>query len=217
MFLRLIWLPPLIPLLQAPLKLSEDDVWIVFTGAVIPGAAAIASVAVAAVSAWIALRAYKMARGSEEAREAAESHRLDVEHQLRFDVSLKSLYLGIAQRVVALRDYDATVRTNAFQYGHNLAGVKLPPKPDDSSLLASISAAQLDSSDEPTTHMLNVVASYASRVADQGNPPFEDETREERERRVESEIDAWKHLLAILPVWREANAPDRHEILRQLS
>jgi hypothetical protein len=157
-----------------------------------------------------------MAKESEAARADAELHRVDAERQLRFDAALKDLYLGIAQRIVELRHHDAGVRTLAFNVVRGGSGVTLPARPDISSVLALISAARLDAWDEDTQHMLKVVASFTSSIADTGSAPLVRDTSTERELRLKEEMNAWKHLLEQLQNWREAAPGGRNSIVSDL-
>ncbi len=72
------------------LKLSDDDVFLAWTGIVIP-AAVVASVLVAAISVSIAARAKKIAEESEGARREDQAHREVFERTLRFDTALKGV------------------------------------------------------------------------------------------------------------------------------
>lgn len=56
-----------------PFKLSDDDVFLAWTGIVIPSGAAVASVFVASVSVFIAWKARKIAEDSEIARVKADA------------------------------------------------------------------------------------------------------------------------------------------------
>jgi hypothetical protein len=102
---------------RLPLKLSEDDSFLTWSEVVIPSLAGLASLSVAIVSVVIAWQARNIAKTSEDARLKAESDRVQFEQQLRFDAALKDLYVGISQRIEALRTQDAAVRANMFNIG----------------------------------------------------------------------------------------------------
>lgn len=202
---------------NVPLKLSDDDVFLAWTGIVIPSAAAVASVFVAAISVRIASKAKEIAKNSEMARLEAEQHRESFERQLRFDVALKSLYLGIAGRIEALKEYDAVSRTVSFNLSRSGSPeMTLPSRPSISSLLALIAAARLDAHNDDELEMLEVAASVAITSAEAGELTPERESHAAREARLGKELQALEDLLYGIGVWRETGPTERVNILNEL-
>jgi hypothetical protein len=200
-----------------PLKLSDDDVFLAWTGIVIPSAAAVASVLVAVISVRIASRAKKIAENSEAARLEAEEHREFFERKLRFDAALKSLYLGLAGRIEALKEYDAVSRTVAFNLGRSGSPeMMLPTRPPISSLLALIAAARLDAHKEDEREMLEVAASVAITAGEAGELTPAKDSAGAREERLRQELDTLEGLLHAIGEWREARPPERARILNEL-
>lgn len=173
-----------------PLRLSEDDSFLTWSEVVIPSLAGLASLSVAIVSVVIAWQARNIAKSSEDARLKAESDRVQFEQQLRFDAALKDLYVGISQRMEALRTQDAAVRANMFNIGRGGLGVTVPARPPISSLLALIAAARLDAREHEPIELLTSIAEYATAVAQAGGPMPEPETPDERQQRIEEEVDS---------------------------
>ncbi|WP_454700065.1 hypothetical protein [Arthrobacter humicola] len=199
------------------MKLSDDDVFLVWTGIVIPSTAAVASVLVAAISVRIASRAKEIAQNSEAARRDAEEHRELFEHRLRFDAALKNLYLGIAGRIEALREHDAVARTVAFNLTKSgRPEMMLPNRPPISSLLALIAAARLDAHSDDELEMLEVAASVVIMAAEEGESEPERNSPAAREERLGQELHRLEGLLHGIAEWREVSPPERAEILNEL-
>jgi len=199
------------------LKLSDDDVFLAWTGIVIPAAAAVASVLVAAISVRIASRAKRIAEDSEAARRDDQSHREIFERTLRFDAALKSLYMGIAARMEALTEHDAIVRTVAF----NLAasgrpGVALPSRPPVSSLLALIAAAKLDADDDEEEEMLEVVAAVVISAEEEAEIKPQKDSPDAREASLRSELHRLEGLLLLIQEWRASSSADRRLIVQSM-
>lgn len=200
-----------------PVKLSDDDSFLTLSEVIIPSLAALASLSVAIVSVVIAWQARNIAKNSEDARMKAESDREKFEQQLRFDAALKDLYVGISQRIEALRARDAGVRANMFNIQRGGGGVPMPAHPPISSLLALIAAARLDARENEPVELLATVSEYANDVATLGAPTPDPETLDEREHRTEKEVDAWEKLLVYIDEWRHASPGDRGSILAEMT
>jgi hypothetical protein len=200
----------------SPTKLSDDDSFLTWSEVVIPSLAALASLSVAIVSVVIAWQARNIAKSSESARLKAESDRVQFEQQLRFDAALKDLYVGISQRIEALRTQDAAVRANMFNIGRGGPGIKVPARPPISSLLALIAAARLDARENEPIELLNFVADYATEVAHAGGPIPDPETADERQHRIEREVDSWEKLLIYVDRWRHSGTDTRRSILTEM-
>lgn len=199
------------------MKLSDDDVFLVWTGVVIPATAAVASVLVAAISVRIASRAKEIAENSEKARREAEEHREVFERTLKFDAALKNLYLGIAGRIEALKEYDAVARTVAFNLTKSgRPEITLPSRPPVSSLLALILAARLDAPDDEELEMLKVASSEVIMAAEDGELKPQQDSPAAREARLGKELHKLEGLLYAIGDWREANPPERTKILNEL-
>ncbi|MFK0042411.1 hypothetical protein ACIQTW_21455 [Paenarthrobacter sp. NPDC090517] len=196
------------------LKLSDDDVFLAWTGIVIPAAAAVASVLVAAISVRIASRAKRIAEDSETARREDQSHREDFERTLRFDAALKSLYLGIAARIEALVEQDAVVRTVAF----NLASsgkpeVALASKPPLSSLLALFAAAALDASSDEEEELLEIGAAVVISAAEEAELEPKMDSPAAREANLRLQVHRLDGLMLFIKEWRVAGPDDRRRML----
>jgi hypothetical protein len=198
------------------MKLSEDDSFLTWTDIVIPSLAGLASLSVAIVSVVIAWQARNIAKSSESARLKAEADRVQFEQQLRFDAALKDLYVGISQRIEALRAQDAAVRANMFNIGRGGPGVTVPARPPISSMLALIAAARLDARESEPLELLGSVADYAAEVARAGGPTPDPETADERQHRVEREVDSWEKLLIHVDEWRHSGTDIRRSILTEM-
>jgi hypothetical protein len=199
-----------------PMKLSEDDSFLTWTEVVIPSLAGMASLSVAIVSVVIAWQARNIAKSSEHARVTAATDRLQFENQLRFDAALKDLYVGISQRIEALRAHDAGVRANMLNLGRGGPGVTVPARPPISSLLALIAAARLDARENEPLELLDSVAAHATDVAQTGGSTPDPETRDERQRRVEGEVDSWARLLICVDEWRHSGPDTRRLLLSEM-
>lgn len=202
--------------LNISMKLSDDDVFLVWTGVVIPATAAVASVLVASISVAIASRAKEIAEHSETARREAEEHREVFERTLRFDAALRNLYLGIAGRTEALKEYDTVARTVNFNL-NNLGRpeITLPNRPPISSLLALIIAARLDARDDEL-EMLEVASSVVTMAAEDGELEPKRDSPAAREARLGQELHRLEGLLYSIGDWREASPPERTKILNEL-
>lgn len=197
-----------------PLKLSDDDVFLAWTGIVIPAAAAVASVLVAVISVRIAARAKKIAEDSETARREDQAHREVFERTLRFDAALKSLYLGLARRIEALVEYDAVSRTVAFNLAHSgRPEVTLPSRPPVSSLLALIAAARLDAGSDDQQEMLEAAASVVIMAAEEGETELKPDSPAEREARLGRELHRLEGLQIRIEEWRLSTPAERRKIL----
>lgn len=201
---------------RIPLKLSEDDSFVTWTEVVIPLFAALASVSVAIVSVVIASQARNIAKGSETARMKSDFDRVKFEQQLRFDAALKNLYVGISQRIEALRAHDAGVNANMLNLGRGGPGVTVSPRPPISSMVALIAAARLDTRDSESLELLDSLATYADYVAQVGGPTPNPETRDEWQRRADGEVDAWEALLGDIDDWRHSGPDVRASILLRM-
>jgi hypothetical protein len=198
------------------MKLSDDDVFLVWTGIVIPATAAVASVLVAAISVRIASRAKEIAENSETARREAEEHREVFERTLRFDAALKNLYLGIAGRIEALKEYDAVARTVNFNLSNlGRPEVTLPSRPPVSSLVALIIAARLDAQDDEL-EILEVASSIVIMAAEAGELEPKRDSPAAREARLDQELQRLEALLYSIGNWREARPLERTKILNEL-
>jgi hypothetical protein len=149
---------PLVPLTQVlisvPAKLSDDDVFLAWTGIVIPSAAAVASVFVASVSVFIAWKARKIAEDSELARVKAEADRVRYEQEQRLDSALRDLFVGISKRISEVLAHPANFE-RALGSGEGLRGA--PTRPDPSSVLVLIAAARLEARQPQEREMLETV------------------------------------------------------------
>ncbi|MGO4651131.1 hypothetical protein AB4068_05515 [Arthrobacter sp. 2RAF22] len=211
-------IPPVLErAISIPMRLSDDDVFLAWTGIIIPSAAAVASLLVAAISVRIASRAKEIAENSEEARLEAEKHREFFERKLRFDAALKSLYLGIAGRIEALRKHDALARTVAFNLTRSGSPeMTLPSRPPISSLVALIAAARLDAHGGDELEMLEVVASVAIVAAKEGELEPKRDSPADRGARLSQESCRLEGLLHGIGHWREASPSERSTILNEL-
>lgn len=200
--------------LNIPLKLSDDDVFLSWTGIVIPATAAIASVAVAVISVRIAARAKRIAEDSEMARREDQAHREAFERTLRFDAAIKSLYVGIAGRIEALIEYDAVVRTVAFNLAQSgRPEVMLSSRPPVSSLLALIAAARLDAGGDAEHEMLGVAASVVNMASEEGALEVKQDSSAAREERLSQELRRLEGLLSGIEEWRLASPSERTRLL----
>ncbi|MDR6413463.1 hypothetical protein [Pseudarthrobacter sulfonivorans] len=198
------------------MKLSDDDSFLTWSELVIPSLAGLASFSVAVVSVVIAWQARNIAERSETARVEAEDHRLRFEQQLRFDSALKDLYVGVSERIEALRAHDAAVRANMFNINRGGPGINVPSRPPISSLLALIAAARLDAHENEATELLDAVGAYAAAVAQAGGPSPDPESVDERQRRIEREVDSWEDLLTSVNDWRHSGTDSRVTILAEM-
>ncbi|MFE4198453.1 hypothetical protein ACFRJ9_21615 [Paenarthrobacter sp. NPDC056912] len=203
--------------MNIPLKLSDDDVFLSWTGIVIPAVAAVASVLVAAISVRIAARAKKIAEDSEAARREDQAHREVFERTLRFDAALKSLYLGIAGRIEALVEYNAVVRTVAFNLAQSgRPEITLSSRPPESSLLALIASARLDAGSDDEHEMLEVAASVVIMAAEEGQLEPKQDSPAAREARLGQERHRLEGLLYGIEEWRLSSPPQRVKLLEAM-
>ena len=203
--------------INTPLKLSDDDVFLAWTGIVIPAAAAVASVLVAAISVRIAARAKKIAEDSETARREDQAHREVFERTLRFDAALKSLYLGLAGRIEAVVEHDAVARTVAFNLARSgRPEVTLPSRPPVSSLLALIAAARLDAGSSDEQEMLEAVASVVIMASEDGEAELKPDSPATREARLGQELHRLEGLLYGIEEWRLSSPSERPKILETM-
>lgn len=158
---------PLVLLSNAPVgipaRLSDDDVFLAWTGIVIPSAAAVASVFVASVSVFIAWKARKMAEDSELARVKAETDRVRYEQEQRLDSALRDLFVGISDRISAVLAYPADFE-RALRSEEGLRSA--PLRPDPSPVLVLIAAARLEARHPDEREMLEVVSNLSKNGQD---------------------------------------------------
>lgn len=124
---------------------------------VVPSIAAVASTAVAVVSARIAHGAKKTANESEQKRELAEQDRTRREHQQRLDAAIKEMFIGIANHIRALEEYDKVIRDWQMFYIQRANSGQPnphPTKPSDSEVLALVASARLEADSKADRDML---------------------------------------------------------------
>ncbi len=64
--------------------------------------------------------------------------------------------------------------------------------------------------------LLASVAEYAAAVAQAGGPTPDPETRDERQRRIEQEVDSWEKLVTYVDEWRHSGSQARESILTEM-
>lgn len=200
--------------LSVPAKLSDDDVFLAWTGIVVPSAAAVASVLVATFSMLIALKARKIAEDSEKARVQAETDRVVFEQQQRLDTALRDIFLGVAARIEALTQYGAELRNalNSSSFNRDAIG-KWPVRPSVSPLAVLIAAARLEARQDDERAMLQaaqhfVVASAARRHEGPENSALEVTALE-----VSTETESLERLCKDIDEWRNSGSARREELL----
>jgi hypothetical protein len=207
---------PLFPLVHVsigvPAKLSDDDVFLAWTGIVIPSAAAVASVFVATVSVFIAWKARKIAEDSELARVKAESDRVRYEQEQRLDSALRDLFVGISNRISAVLAHPGEFE-RALRSDKGLRSA--PMRPDPSSVLVLIAAARLEARQVQEREMLEVVRAFVSNLS----KGVQEGAIDLRKMWTDSGSEAaWLETLCVwIDQWRNADSRGRERILEKMA
>lgn len=154
--------PPGDPTICAILEVAEalsagPSTFTVWATLIVPSLAAVASTAVAVVSARIAHGAKKTADASEVKRALAERDRARREHQQRLDAAIKEMFIGIANHIRALEEYDkvrSEWRGSAALAVHRGEPKPPPARPSDSEVLALVASARLEAESKADRDML---------------------------------------------------------------
>lgn len=124
---------------------------------IVPSVAAAASTAVAIVSARIAHGARRTAEESELKRARAEDERARREKQHRLDTAIREMFVGIANHIRALEEYEKVLsdwRAFYIQRAHSGQSNPHPTKPSDSEVLALVASARLEADSKADRDML---------------------------------------------------------------
>lgn len=204
--------------LSLPAKLSDDDVFLAWTGIVIPSAAAVASVLVATFSMLIAMKARKIAEGSEKARVQAEADRVVFEQQQRLDTALRDIFLGVAARIDALTQYGSELRNavNSSLFSRDAIG-KWPVRPSISPLAVLIAAARLEARQDDERAMLQAAEQFVRTSAARRHQGPENSAREVAAFEVSTETESLERLCKDIDDWRNSGAARREELLVSMS
>lgn len=206
------WVPLVHVPIGVPVKLSDDDVFLSWTGIVIPSAAAIASVFVASVSVFIASKARKIAEDSEIARVKAEADRVRYEQEQRLDSALRDLFVGISNHIAAILAHPADFE-RALRSDEGLRSA--PMRPDSASVLILIAAARLEARKPQEREMLEVVRGFVANLSKRTQDGAIDLQRMWADSGSEA---AWLETLCIwIDEWRNAGSSGREQILKKMT
>lgn len=207
---------PLVPIVHVsigfPAKLSDDDVFLAWTGIVIPSAAAVASVFVATVSVFIAWKARKIAEESELARVKAETDRVRYEQEQRLDSALRDLFVGISNRISAVLAHPGEFEL-ALRSDEGLRSA--PRRPDPSPVLVLIAAARLEARQIQERQMLEVVRAFVSNLS----RDMQEGAIDLRKMWTNSGSEAsWLETLCVwIDEWRNADSIGRERIVEKMA
>lgn len=204
--------------LSVPAKLSDDDVFLVWTDIVIPSAAAFASVLVATFSMLIARKARKIAEDSEQARVQADVDRVIFEQQQRLDTALRDIFLGVAQRIDALNHYGSELRNAVNNSFFNREAIgRWPVRPSVSPLAVLIAAARLEARQEDERAMLRAAEQYVVASAARRHEGPENDTREVTAFEVTAETKALERLCRDIDEWRNSGPTRREDLVADMT
>lgn len=203
---------------SVPAKLSDDDVFLAWTGIVIPSAAAFASVLVATFSMVIAMKARKIAENSEQARVHAEADRVVFEQQQRLDAALRDIFLGVAARIDALTQYGSELRNavNSSLLNRDAIG-KWPVRPSVSPVAVLIAAARLEARQEDERAMPHAAEQFVITSASRRYQGLEKDAREVTALEISAETESLERLCRDIDNWRNSGSARREEVLASMS
>lgn len=195
-----------------PAKLSDDDVFLAWTGIVIPSAATVASVFVASVSVFIAWKARKIAEDSELARVKSEADRVRYEQEQRLSSALRALFAGISNRIAAVLAHPAEFER---ALGSDAGLRSAPMRPDPSSVLVLIAAARLEARQPQEREMLEAVRAFVSNLSRRTQDGAIDPRKMWT---VSGSEAAWLETLCVwIDEWRNADSCDRKRIIEKMT
>jgi hypothetical protein len=204
--------------LSVSAKLSDDDVFLVWTDIVIPSAAAFASVLVATFSVLIARKARKIAEDSENARVQAEADRVVFEQQQRLDTALRDIFLGVAARIETLTQYGSELRNavNSSLFSRDAIG-RWPVRPSVGPLAVLISAARLEARQDDERAMLRAAEQYVVTAASRRYEGPENDAREVTALEVLAETQSLERLCKGIDEWRNSGPARREELVADMT